>query len=351
VQSIVFLYSLITPSVSAVLKELVERYKVNLVVYYWDKGGNKPFELKEVSGIKYIPSSKLSARQISDEVLSIAPAAVYVTAWQERKYLEACRKMIRKGVPVIAGFDDNWINSFRQRVGSLVVRSLRKWHFSHAMVSGPRQYHYAMRFGFRDSQILYYLFSADTSRFRKAANSQTEPRNAIDSFIFIGRYTESKGIETLAQAFAIYRSKLAGKLKLKCFGNGVDSNLLEKVEGVEVNGYVGHEAIQSVCNNAIAFVLPSIYDPSPLVVHEMALSGMPLLLSENVGNRHMFLINGFNGYTFQAGDPHDLARRLKDFEELSERQLNAMRQQSVRLAEQHNPTFTAASIMSVVSRG
>jgi glycosyltransferase involved in cell wall biosynthesis len=347
---IVFLYTLTTNSVYAVLRSLAENSQNEIMVFYWNKGGNKPVSPPEISNVKFIGSSNLSNKDICDIVSKFSPSLIYVTAWQEKKYLPVVYKFKRNGIPVVAGFDDNWIGSLRQVAGSLLVSILGSLFFSHAMVSGPRQYYYAIKFGFKDSQILYYLFSADTNNFK--ANQDTLINPVISSnktsFIFIGRYSDVKGISTLAKGFTIYKQQFRGRYNLICFGNGPQKKLLEGIEGVIVNDYGDMKTIINSANESLAFILPSNYDPSPLVVHEMALLGLPLLLSSNVGNRHMFLINNYNGLLFKAGDPNDLARSLIEFDALSVDEISQWGRNSILLSKQHNENFVGSSLISII---
>jgi glycosyltransferase involved in cell wall biosynthesis len=348
---IIFLYSLLTPSVASVLRSLVANHCASIVFYYWDKGGNKPFSLPTIPGVEYRPVSTLSANEIASQVLSEAPDLIYVVAWQERKYLRACRLVLKAQVPVIAGFDDNYLGTWKQRFGLLMVRAFKHHYFSHAMVSGPRQYHYASMFGFADDQIIYYLFSADAARFSNASREAVNRALGTDrKFIFVGRYSAVKGIATLAAGYRIYRERLGGKYRLACFGSGKEEAKLRDIEGLEVNGYIDHDSLVEHCRNAVAFVLPSVYDPSPLVVHEMSLQGLPMVLSDNVGNRHMFLIGGFNGFIFRTDDPEDLARALAKIDQLSDEELANFGRNSLRLSVQHAPDLVAASLVSVVGR-
>lgn len=344
---ILFLYTLVTNSVYAVLRSLTEYKDVEILVIYWDKGGNKPVNVPHIPKVVFQPVSAMSSNDIFNLSKSFGPNLIYVTAWQERRYLYVVYKFRIMKIPVVAGFDDNWLGNFRQHLGSVIVMLFSKYFFSHAMVSGPRQYHYAIKFGFKDSQILYYLFSADVNSFLPIEHDNLMGKS---NFIFVGRYHNVKGISTLADAFKIYKSRLNGKFNLICFGNGPQRSLLEGIEDVTVNDYADMTTIVNEASKAVAFILPSTYDPSPLIVHEMVSLGLPLVLSENVGNKHIFLINHFNGFTFKTSDPNDLARAMLKFDGLTLSELQELSKNSYRLSLQHRPDFVAASLISVVKR-
>lgn len=344
---ILYLYTELTPSVIAVIKQLTARYSAHVDVFYWEKGGHTPYQPPAVEGVTFIPSRRLSARQIKDQSVALNPDVIYISAWEDRRYLMAAREFVRLAKPVIAGFDDIWEGNLRQQIGSVLVRMIGRFFFTHAMVSGPRQYEYAKKFGFRDESILYHLFSADVDSFT-GVDAANRRENYPRRFLFVGRFQELKALDILATGFRIYREKLGGPWALTCIGNGHLKHLIEGIEGLEVRGYMQHKDLLGLLRDVGAFVLASRNDPSPLVVHEFTTAGLPMILSENVGNRHLFLIDGFNGYRFRREDAEDLAAKMYKLSCQSDERLREMGLNSKRLSLQHNPQLVAASLVSVV---
>ena len=64
-------------------------------------------------------------------------------------------------------------------------------------------------------------------------------------------------------------------------------------------GYKEQEEIIKLYALADCFLLPSISDPNPLTVIEALWSGLPLLLSSNVGNYPETIKIGENGFVFK----------------------------------------------------
>jgi glycosyltransferase involved in cell wall biosynthesis len=60
------------------------------------------------------------------------------------------------------------------------------------------------------------------------------------------------------------------------------------------------------------FVLPSEYDPCPLVVPEAMLSGLPVILSDAILGRLGMIDSGKNGYIYPCGDIQCLAAILNN---------------------------------------
>ena len=115
--------------------------------------GNTPYKPPIFDNVFFYPSKTWTSDKIFKLVSSLSVNLCYVTAWQDKRYLVTARSLAAKGIPVIAGFDDVWDGTLRQYIGSTLVSLIGHNFFSHAMVSGPRQYEYARRFGFKHEQI------------------------------------------------------------------------------------------------------------------------------------------------------------------------------------------------------
>jgi len=114
--------------------------------------------------------------------------------------------------------------------------------------------------------------------------------------------------------------------------------------------FQSQKELSQQAQRAGAFILPSRYEPWGVVVHEFACAGLPLILSEKVGARPQFLIDGANGYTFYQYSAEDLAYKMSLISTQSDEKLVSMGMLSARLAEHITPDIAAASLMSVVSK-
>jgi glycosyltransferase involved in cell wall biosynthesis len=95
-------------------------------------------------------------------------------------------------------------------------------------------------------------------------------------------------------------------------------------------------------------VIPSNKDQWGLPVHEMALSGYPLIVSSAVGSASEFLISGLNGFKFKKGNVQSLYTALTKITSLSDEELNNFGIQSEMLGARINSNFSAASFLSVM---
>jgi len=82
-------------------------------------------------------------------------------------------------------------------------------------------------------------------------------------------------------------------------------------ERVRILGFVNDSQLPGVYKAADLFVLPSEYDPCPLVVPEAMFSGLPVLLSDAVIGRIEMIDPGNSGYVYRCGDVSALAEHLR----------------------------------------
>jgi len=86
---------------------------------------------------------------------------------------------------------------------------------------------------------------------------------------------------------------------------------LRLAESVRILGFVNLSRLPGLYKAADLFVLPSEYDPCPLVVPEAMLSGLPVILSDAVLGRLGMIDSGISGYIYPCGDSARLAEILK----------------------------------------
>jgi glycosyltransferase involved in cell wall biosynthesis len=279
----------------------------------------------------------------------VEPDLIYVVGWMDLDYLRITRKWRLRGIPVVVGFDDVWIGNVRQQLGALILRCVGKLFFSHAFVSFALQYEFAKRMGFKDENIISNLLSCDTSLFHSSRTKlSTKGESYPHRFVYIGRFSEEKGIDVLVEAFKLYRSEFSGSWDLLCVGGGDLLSLLEGVEKLKVLDFVEPKNMLSILEGSGVFIMPSYKDLSPLAVHEAASACLPLILSSGVGNKSTFLIDGFNGFSFRSSSVRDLALMMQKISALSDAQLIEMSEKSYVLSKRVSPEMSAASLMSIL---
>ncbi len=349
---ILYLYTEVMGYNLPIFDRLVSHYSATVEVFHWNENKLTPFVPEVAEGVTFHPRSSYSVNEMIAFATNLNPDVVYISGWQDKGYLSVVRKLKSLGIPIVAGLDSQWTGSLRQRVGAQLIRWVYKpRYFSYVWVPGPMQYEYAARIGFTKTEILCNLLSANSAIFADAALQRAQPHSvARHTFLYVGRFAKQKGIDILIKAYRIYKEKYQGTWSLICIGNGPMAADLAQHADIHVQGFQSQQALSQQAQRAGAFILPSRYEPWGVVVHEFASAGLPLILSECVGARPQFLIDGANGYTFYHYSAEDLAYKMSLISTQSDEKLVSMGMLSARLAEHITPDIAAASLMSVVSK-
>ena len=130
--------------------------------------------------------------------------------------------------------------------------------------------------------------------------------------VWPARLTQVKGIVKFLKNI---RAELLVNWKIVIIGEGPLKNEISDVikqrnmaERVIIRNYIEYQKMPELYSSADLFMLASLYDPNPLSVVEAMHSGLPLLLSNRVGNFPEALKEGINGWGF---DPSNVVSILK----------------------------------------
>lgn len=156
------------------------------------------------------------------------------------------------------------------------------------------------------------------------------------AFVYFGRLSGEKGLETLIRAAATVGAKL------QILGTGPDAAKLEALSArlgadVEFPGFVTGDALFDRLRAARAIVLPSEwYENAPISLLEAFASGKPVIGADIGGIPEC--IRDDRGRTFEAFSPDSLAAVLEEFAQMPGPELEAMgRNAREYVLEQHSP--------------
>ena len=137
-----------------------------------------------------------------------------------------------------------------------------------------------------------------------------------DVVLFCAKLQPWKRPQDLLQAFA--RADVAGS-HLVFAGDGPLAPALESQatklgvrDRVHFLGFQNQTQLPAVYRSADLFVLPSEYDPCPVVVCEAMLCGLPVVLSDEIRGRRELIDEGETGYIFRCRDVEGLASLLRN---------------------------------------
>lgn len=163
-----------------------------------------------------------------------------------------------------------------------------------------------------DDSIVFIPNGADTEKFSSV--SRRESRNFINKefgfndknfiFFFAGNFFRRKGLDFLLIAFAGISDK---NTRLIVCGNTGEENLwaLDTAQELGISDrvvFAGQRSdIAKFYASSDAFVFPSIYEASALVIPEAQAAGLPVIASPT-GGAADFIENGKNGFILSSAD-------------------------------------------------
>ena len=268
------------------------------------------------------------------EVELFAPDIMIVSGWHIPQYMRICRAMAGRTLRLLA-MDNQWEARLKQIGGSVLSRVMIAPYFDRAFVPGERQFQFARRLGFSDSQILDGLFTCDPAFFE--AGEARDPARG-DGFVFVGRLAPEKGLDTLLTAYRQYRQEAAADAwPLHLYGAGQIDNA--NVPGVHVHGFLEPDELPATMARHRALVMPSRREPWCVALQEAAAVGLPILCTTSCGAAPHLVKNAFNGYKFAADDTAMLAAAMLALTQTDDAGIAAMSRASRALGAQYHPSL------------
>jgi glycosyltransferase involved in cell wall biosynthesis len=304
----------------------------HFLVIHYPVNPEAPFNFSEVNNCNFV---EFNLNTIVSTTIEFNPDIVLCSGWSNKSYIHLIKNMDSKIKKVIC-FDNQWKGNIKQRILSALAPFTFLRHFQFAWVAGEPQKTYALKLGFKKERIFTGLYLADFDTFESVGKQKLNNRNAFPKvFLSVARYIPQKDLPTLWNAFIKSNNNNGNQWLLKCIGLGelFDQRVIHPQ--IEHLGFKQVNEIQEYVLNSGVYVLPSIEEPWAVAVNEMALSAMPLVLSDAVGAASMFLDNS-NGFLFKAGNEEDLIKIFDKVMNLKDDELWEMAKNSYQLAIRAN---------------
>ena len=129
-------------------------------------------------------------------------------------------------------------------------------------------------------------------------------------YLFVGRLIERKGVDVLLDAFSRIEQ---GELWIA--GDGPVQPTVEaaasKDPRIRLLGHVEGEALADAYRQSDVLVVPSLYEPWGLVVHEGLAHGLGVITTDQVGAAYDLIDHGTNGYVVEAGSSEQLTDSMR----------------------------------------
>jgi glycosyltransferase involved in cell wall biosynthesis len=347
--NVLYLYAEVMGYTMATIKALVGAgATVHLV--HWDHRKLTPFRLSGYPDVHVHPRSIQTHAGLRSLAQEVAPDITVVSGWQDQAYLSVARSLRKQRRRVVCTLDGQWHGRPRQYVAAVLGRCRYfSRYFSHAWVAGVYQYEYARKLGFTRHEIVFDLYSADTSLFETAYECDVEKKAARypHRFVFVGRFEHIKGLDTLLRAWH-QLGPARGDWELHVIGNGSLRDQLAATEGIVVKDFMQPDKLVQEVAAAGCLVLPSRGEPWGVVVHEFAAAGVPLIVSDVVGAASAFLVPGMNGYRFIANSAAELARAMEKIVAQPDAALAEMGRASHVLGHRITPDTSVSNLLSLL---
>jgi glycosyltransferase involved in cell wall biosynthesis len=240
--------------------------------------------------------------------------------------------------------DNDWRGNLRQWFGGAWFRLAMKRKFAAVMVPGRSGRRLARWYGFAQEEIFEGLYGAAPAVFFDGPPLATRPKRIL----FVGQYIVRKDCVGLATAFAAVADQLP-EWELHLYGSGPLQDKIPAHPRIRVNRFVQPAELGALYRSARIFALPSLSEAWGLVVHEAALSGCQLLLSDTIGSRDDFATQK-NAAEFPAGDRVALAQAILQLATAEDYALARAQAESRALAATHGPAVFADRVTAVVKK-
>lgn len=333
-KNILFLYTEIADYFIACAEYLSREYTITIV--RWPINKEAPFELDPNKNLRIIEKTN-NWEEIEKELNQTAYNLTIVSGWIDKEYLRFAKAQKKKGNKTVLSLDNHWYGNPKQQLAKLLAPFTLKRTFTNCWVPGKPQKEYALKLGFSDPQIQENFYCANVDLFKDNFEiGQTTKYDPLKkNFIYVGRYLKHKGIFDLWEAFLQFRKEYP-EWNLHCVGFGDEWENRIESEGIIHHGFLQPRELKNILNECTIFILPSHFEPWGVVVHENAVSGFPMILSNKIGAASKFLEEGKNGYTFESNKIEDLLSKMKKVANLSANELKSMGAHSNKLGSQIN---------------
>jgi glycosyltransferase involved in cell wall biosynthesis len=199
-------------------------------------------------------------------------------------------------------------------------------------VPGNRQRALAFKFFFKSNQIFEHFYVGDQLLFDQPRLKRSDNDTTLN-IVFAGRLIHEKGILPLIQRFIeTLEDNPSLDWYLHICGTGPLTADCPLHQNVIYHGFVQPKELAVIFQKMDLFVLPSLYEPWGVVVHEAAFAGLPLLVSDAVGAADAFVENDKNGWVFNQGDLSAIIHGIRRFSQLSPELRQSMSDHSKMLA-------------------
>ncbi|MDB4564377.1 glycosyltransferase family 4 protein [Mariniblastus sp.] len=341
---VLFLYSRVSGYFLRCVEELTAR-GCAVTLINWPTHSEAPFKIQLPKGCNAFRRDELSEKRLIDIARDFEPDLIFTSGWMDSGYLECLRKLKPK-TPVILMMDTKWRGNIKQQCNCLLskLKLGPSRLFTHAWVAGTLQAKYAYKLGIPRARVKLGVYCADTANFAEIF-ARRDVNKIQKRFLYVGRYVQRKGLEELWKAFTNFREKMPD-WELHCVGTGEGWDQRPCAKGIVHHGFQQPSQLEPILQSAAAFVMPSRFEAWGVALQEMAVSGLPLIASSEVGACERFLEDNRNGFLTLPRSVKSIETALQRFSTLSMSEVKQMGSRSHKLGISYTPKHWADNALS-----
>lgn len=287
-----------------------------------------------------------ASAQVRWEDLGLPVPRLYFQSGWAYPAFNALGAQVKAARGKVVGFSDaNWRGDLRQRLGGPIAFRLRhRRHFDAMLVPGAQGVRLMRYFGMPQDRILTGMYGADSGLFHGGPPLAERPK----TFLFVGQFIDRKQVLPLADAFLRFH-RYHPDWTLHMVGSGEQHAAIPQHPAIIVEDFVQPEELAARFHAARFLVLPSLVEAWGLVVHEAALCGCGLILSDVIGSGDD-LANSTNAIRFPAGDGQAIEQALRRAATLDAAALAGVEAQSRNVARNFGPDAFADAFWMLADR-
>ena len=194
------------------------------------------------------------------------------------------------------------------------------------------------------------LYCANLNKLSGYYNVSQKNKNGIviKNFLYIGRFSEEKGVRILLDAWEKVNKLIDWKLTF--IGKGDLKNDILNHLSIEVIDYIQPSQFGELIDNYGCVILPSINEPWNVTVQEVCALGFPVIASMSIPSATVFIEDNKNGFTYNNNCIDLLASSIIKISSLKNEELLKMSNKSIEFSTRIVPTSTINSIESLFCR-
>jgi glycosyltransferase involved in cell wall biosynthesis len=190
---------------------------------------------------------------------------------------------------------------------------------------------HAQALGFNLNDIYYNLYTAETKRFSQYYyKSQKIRKQFSKKFIYIGRYSDEKGVDLLLNAWNRLPHKMGWGLTM--VGTGTLPKNVDTSD-VEFLNYKQPSQMDNFFDKYTCAIFPSRYEPWCVTLHELCAAGFFIIASASIPSTNLFVRNNENGFLIEPNSISELVTAIYRVINFTPEEFHRSAERSVTLSE------------------